>query len=192
MLYKDNIIVIGASTGGPKVLFDIFSKLPPVNAAVLIVQHIIPRYDANFAACLNSMTNMKVVLAGDGNILEKGTVFVAPAGVHLSLEQNTYITLLQGKKVNYCCPSIDVAMKSLVKTGTGTIVGIVLTGMGKDGAHGITHIKKIGGLTIAQDKASSVIYGMPMEARSTGNVDYVLSAGDIGQKLVELVGPACP
>jgi two-component system chemotaxis response regulator CheB len=83
-------------------------------------------------------------------------------------------------------------MKSLVKTGTGTIVGIVLTGMGKDGAHGITHIKKIGGLTIAQDKASSVIYGMPMEARSTGNVDYVLSAGDIGQKLVELVGPACP
>jgi two-component system chemotaxis response regulator CheB len=192
MLYKDNIIVIGASTGGPKVLFEIFSKLPPVNAAVLIVQHIIPRYDANFAACLNSMANMKVVLAGDGNVLEKGTVFVAPAGVHLSLEQNTYITLLQGKKVNYCCPSIDVAMKSLVKTGTGTIVGIVLTGMGKDGAHGITHIKKIGGLTIAQDKASSVIYGMPMEARATGNIDYVLSASDIGQKLVELVGPACP
>jgi two-component system chemotaxis response regulator CheB len=192
MLYKDNIIVIGASTGGPKVLFEIFSKLPPVNAAVLIVQHIIPRYDANFAACLNSTTNMKVVLAGDGNVLEKGTVFVAPAGVHLSLEQNTYITLLQGKKVNYCCPSIDVAMKSLVKPGTGTIVGIVLTGMGKDGAHGITHIKKIGGLTIAQDKASSVIYGMPMEARATGNVDYVLSAGDIGQKLVELVGSACP
>jgi two-component system chemotaxis response regulator CheB len=187
MLYRDNIIVIGASTGGPKVLFNIFSKLPPVNAAVIIVQHIIPKYDMNFAACLNSVTKMNVLLAGDGNVLKKGSVFVAPAGVHLSLEHNTRIKLVHGEKVNYCCPSIDVAMKSLVHTGTGKIVGVVLTGMGKDGAHGITHIKKINGVTIAQDKKSSVIYSMPMEAQNTGNVDFVLSADAIGRKLVELV-----
>jgi two-component system chemotaxis response regulator CheB len=190
MLFQDNIIMIGASTGGPKVLFDIFSKLPPVHAAVIIVQHILPKYDTNFTACLNSASSMNVVLAGDGDFLETGSVFVAPAGVHLSLEQNTRIKLLPGQKVNYCCPSIDVAMNSLEETGTGKIVGVVLTGMGRDGASGITHIKKIKGVTIAQDKKSSVIYGMPMEAQNTGNVDFVLSAADIGHKLVELVGDA--
>jgi two-component system chemotaxis response regulator CheB len=192
MLYKDNIIVIGASTGGPKVLFDIFSKLAPVHAAVIIIQHILPKYDSNFVACLNGVTKMNVALARDGSSLETGTIFVAPAGLHLCLEQNTRIKLLHGEKVNYCCPSIDVAMKSLVHTGSGKIVGIVLTGMGNDGSRGITHIKKIHGVTIAQDKKSSVIYGMPMQAQNTGDVDFVLSSCDIGQKLIELVGPARP
>jgi len=188
MLYDGNIIVIGASTGGPAVLFDMFSRVPPVHAAVIIVQHILPRYDANFAACLNSVAKMNVVLPGDGRLLESGTIYVAPAGAHLTLENNTRIRLIQGGQVNFCCPSVDVTMESLVQNGRGTIVGVILTGMGSDGARGICHIKKIKGITIAQDKKTSVIYGMPMEAQKTGNVDFILSIPEIGQKLIELVG----
>ena len=187
-MYSGNIIIIGSSTGGPKVLHSIFSSLPQLNAAIIIVQHILSTVDKSFAERLNSKSSMEVKLSENGNLLEREKVYFAPASIHLKLVNNTKIELCNGEKVNFACPSVDVTMLSVVKHRAGKLVGVVLTGMGRDGADGISHIKNLGGITIAQDKKSSAIYSMPMEAYKTGNVDYVLSMEEIGQKLIELVG----
>lgn len=188
-MYYGNIIIIGSSTGGPKVLHDIFSSLPLLNAAVIIVQHIQPIIDKSFAERLNSKSLMDVKLAENGDLLASGKVYFAPAGIHLKLARNKHIELFNGAKVNFARPSIDVTMRSVARHISGKLVGVVLTGMGRDGAEGIIHIKNLGGITIAQDKKSSAIYGMPMEAQKTGSVDFVMPPEKIVEKLIEIVRP---
>lgn len=183
-----NIIVIGASTGGPKVLMEILSALPVLNAALVIVQHMPPEFDRSFAGSLDGKIKMKVELAEGGSFLETGKVSFAPSRLHLRVVHNMRIDVYSGDKVNFVCPSVDVTMKSLSKNRTGKTVGVVLTGMGNDGASGIAHIKDIGGVTIAQDEKTSIVYGMPKMAAATGKVDFILSKDDIGAKLLELVG----
>jgi two-component system chemotaxis response regulator CheB len=183
-----NIIIIGVSTGGPLLLQEIFSSLPVINAAVLIVQHIYPMFDKAISERLNELSVMDVRLAEDGQRITSGTAYVAPSRKYLKLESNERIKLIECNNLDYCRSSINVAMKSLVKHNAGKIVGVVLTGMGTDGAEGITHIKNLGGATIAQDRETSVIYNMPEAAQATGSVDYVLSKEQIGSKLVQLIG----
>ena len=188
MINKEkNIIVIGSSTGGPKLLAKLFSELPPLNAAIIIVQHVPPVFDRRIAERLDRLCSMDVVLAQDGDVLENRKVYFAPASKHLKVHRNNRVMLVEDKKVNCCCPSIDVAMKSIRANKSGGLVGVVLTGMGSDGADGISHIKSLGGITIAQDEASSVIYGMPKAAYNTGKVDFVLHEDDICAKLEEIV-----
>ena len=187
-MYYGNIIVIGASTGGPKVLSQIFSSLPLLNAAVVIVLHIPSSFDKGFAERLNSISSMNIELAENGSLLERGKVYVAPGGIHLKLVNNMRLELFKEEKVNFARPSVDVTMCSTLKNRAGKLVGVLLTGMGRDGADGITHIKNLDGITIAQDKKTSTIFGMPMEAEKTGNVDFMLPTEKIVEKLIWLAG----
>lgn len=180
--------MIGVSTGGPLALKRLFVDLPPLNAAFVIVLHIPPGMDYRIAKSLDAVSAMPVSLAEDGEYLRNGHIYLAPGGFHLKLEGNSRIILEEGQRINFVQPSADVAMKSLLKPlKRGCIVGVILTGMGKDGAEGIRHIKGIGGVTIAQDQESSAIYGMPKAASETGAVDYTVPPDKIGRKLVELL-----
>lgn len=174
-----NIVVIGSSTGGPKLLNEMFREMPVLNAAVVIVQHVPPRFDQAIADRLNELSPMDIKLAASGDVLHNGKGFFAPANSHVRIVNNRVIQLAgrdydKEKLATCCCPSIDVTMKSLCKSTNGKIIGVVLTGMGSDGAEGIVHIKHIGGITLAQDEASCVVFGMPRVAIATRKVDHVL------------------
>jgi len=130
---------------------------------------------------------MEVYIGEDGMCLKNGTIVIAPSEVHLELDHNRTVKLIEGEKVNYVCPAVDVTMKSIQKSPEVNVIGVILTGMGSDGAEGISHIKQLGGMTIAQDEPTSVIYGMPRAAAETGNVDFILSPELIGDKLTQLV-----
>ena len=185
---NNNIVIIGVSTGGPIALKQLFCDLPPSNAAFVIVLHIPPGMDYKIAKSLEAISTMPVALAQDGEYLKAGRIYLAPGGFHLAIEGNSRVILQEGPRVNFVQPSADVAMKSLLKPlRAKRIIGIVLTGMGKDGAEGIRHIKSIGGVTIAQDRDSSAIYGMPRAAVETGAVDFELPPNGIRKKLTELL-----
>lgn len=187
-MVNNNVVMIGVSTGGPVALNRLFTMLPPLDAAFVVVLHIPPGMDYKIARRLADVAAMPVVLAEDGAYLQKGHIYLAPGGFHLKLEGNSRVILEEGARVNYVQPSVDVAMKSLLKPlKSGRIIGVILTGMGKDGAEGIRHVKEIGGATIAQDQESSAIYGMPKAAVETGSVDFVFPPLKIGKKLIELL-----
>ena len=187
-MVKKNLVVIGVSTGGPFTLKELFAELPPLNAAFVIVLHITQQMDYRIAQGLDAVASMPVALAVNGEHLKAGNIYLAPGGYHLKLDGNQKVVLCEGERVNYVQPSVDVTMQSLTRPLSGRLIGIVLTGMGKDGAEGIRHIKKVGGITMAQDQKSSTIYGMPKAAAQTGAVDFVLPPKKIAAKLVELLG----
>jgi two-component system chemotaxis response regulator CheB len=184
----ENIVVIGSSAGGPRVLKWIFKGLPRLNAGVIVVQHMPKFINESLRDSLSSITSMTVRIAVDNSPIERGTVYIAPSEMHLTLADNRILRVCQGDKVNFVCPSADVTMKSLLWDLDMQFVGVVVTGMGKDGADGIAHIKRIGGTTIAQDEKTSSIFGMPKEAIRTGCVDFILPPDDIRAKLIDLVG----
>ena len=183
-----NVVVIGSSAGGPRTLKELFRGLPLLNCSIILVQHMPKFVNDSLTKHLNQLTDMTVEIAKNGENIKRGKVYVAPSEQHLGLINNRIIQLFKGEKVNFVCPSIDVTMKSLKRMPGGKIIGVILTGMGKDGADGISHIKKVGGITIAQDEETSIIYGMPREAFKTGNIDLVLSPGGIKEKLIKLLG----
>ncbi len=183
---SSNLVIVGSSTGGLKILEGIFPRLPVLKAAMVIVQHITPLIDRAFVSSLQRVSSMPVCLAEEGQILQHGTVYLAPGGLHLTLVNNQAVHLAAGEKVNSVCPSIDVAMCSLARPSGSRLAGVILTGMGCDGAAGLEHVKRIGGITIAQDQKTSVIYGMPKAAAETGKVDFILSTERIADKLKEL------
>ena len=184
---RKNVVVIGVSTGGPLTLKRLFSALPPLNATFLVVLHITSDMDYRIAQGIDAVASMPAALARDGEFLKPGNIYLAPGGVHLKLDGNQRVVLCEGPRVNYVQPSVDVAMLSCTRPLSGGLIGIILTGMGKDGAQGLSHIKSIGGTTMAQDQKSSVIYGMPKAALETGAVDFVLPPEGIAAKLVELL-----
>lgn len=187
-MINNNIVMIGVSTGGPIALKRLFAELPPLDAAIVIVLHIPPGMDYKIARGLDSVAAMPVALAVDDEYLRSGKVYLAAGGFHLKLEGNSRVVLEEGPRVNFVQPSVDVAMMSLLKPlKQKRIVGVILTGMGRDGAEGLRHVKLLGGITIAQDQKSSAIYGMPKAAVETGTVDFVLPLEKIGKKLVELL-----
>ena len=187
-MVNNNVVVIGVSTGGPIALKRLFAELPPLDAAIVIILHIPPGMDYKIAQGLDAVASMPVSLAEDGAYLRSGHIYFAPGGFHLKLKGNSQIILEKGERINFVLPSADVTMMSLNRPlKQKKIVGIILTGMGKDGAEGIRHIKSLGGSTIAQDQESSAIYGMPKAAVDTGCVDYVVPLKKIGARLVNLL-----
>jgi two-component system, chemotaxis family, protein-glutamate methylesterase/glutaminase len=182
-----NLVMIGVSTGGPSTLKELFSALPPLNATFVVVLHITAEMDYRIAQGLDAGASMPVALARDGEFLKAGNIYLAPGGFHLKLDGNHRVSLSGGARVNYVQPSVDVAMQSLVRPFAGELIGVILTGMGRDGAEGLRHVKQIGGTTLAQDQKSCVIYGMPKAALETGAVDFVLTPREIAAKLVELL-----
>ena len=183
-----NIVIIGSSAGGPRILKELFIDLPRLNGCFVIVQHM-PKF-VNESLCdnLNQNTEMDVKIACTEEPLLVGSVYIAPSEKHLKLVKNREIMLVKGEKINFACPSIDVTMKSVVEEFDKKIIGIVLSGMGKDGAEGICHIKQIGGITIAQNEETSIIFGMPKEAINTGQIDMVYSTIEIKEFLVKTLG----
>ncbi|MBM3132705.1 MAG: chemotaxis protein CheB [Chloroflexi bacterium] len=182
------IIIVGASTGGPQTVRSLMTRLPVLDACVLIVLHM-PKYiNASVRKSMSAVTPMKVELAADGMALENGLILIAPSETHMVLENNQRVRLVDGKKVNYVRPSIDITMKSVTRDGDVHVIGIVLTGMGSDGAKGISHIKDLGGATFAQDESTCVVYGMPKAAVETGKVDFILPPEEIADKVAEMIG----
>ncbi len=183
----NTLVIIGASTGGPRTLRELLAKLPVLDACLLIIQHLPTHIAPSISKSLQRVTSMPVKLAEHGGPLKSGEILLAPGDIHTELECNQSIRLVEGEKVNFVRPSIDVAMKSLKSEPPCKFIGVILTGMGKDGVAGISHIKQLGGTTIAQDGASSVVFGMPKAAAATGDIDFVLSPERIGDKITELV-----
>lgn len=183
-----SIIIVGSSGGGPRVLKDIFDGLPKLNGAVIIIQHMPKFLNESMRDNFASWLKMDIKIAQDGEAIENGKIYIAPSELHLEIVGNRNIRLYTGEKVHFVCPSIDVAMKSLKWEFGIRHIGIILTGLGLDGAEGITHLKQIGGITIAQSEETCSIYGMPKEAIATGNVDLILTPDEIREWLVELIG----
>ncbi len=185
---KQNIVIIGISTGGPKTLKPFFEGLPILNGSIIVVQHM-PKYiNKSVRETFDSLTEMEVRIACHGENLEPGIVYIAPSEVHMTLFNNKTIQLINSPKVCHVRPAVDIAMKSVKQTTGDNIIGIIMTGMGKDGTEGISHIKSIGGETYAQDEKTSIIWGMPKAAIGTGQIDHVLSPDGIRNKLVSLLG----
>ncbi len=184
-----NLVLLGISTGGPKTLRKLVPNLGRLNAAVVLVQHMPKFINQSVCKTLAESSEMDVYLARDGQKIQTGGFYVAPSEVHLSLSANNSIQLQGGPKVCFVCPSVDVMMKSVTRS-SGKILGVVMTGMGKDGAEGLAHLKSIGAETIAQDEQSSVIWGMPGAAVEMGVADHVLAPEDIAQLIRSRVGVA--
>ncbi len=165
-----------------------FDGLPLLDASIVLVQHMIKCANKSLCETLNSLTAMKVKIACHEESMKPGVVYFAPSEVHLELMNNKIIQLVDGPKVCFVRPAVDVTMKSVIKANGDNITGIIMTGMGKDGTEGLSHIKSIGGVTFAQDENTSVIWGMPKAAINTGKVDYVLSPKDIRNKLISELG----
>lgn len=182
------IVVICASAGGPRILKRIFSGLPRLNCFILIVQHMPKFVNKSFTEHLNAWTEMDAKLAEYGDFVEHGKILVAPTERHIEFIDNYKIRLYEGEKKNFVCPSVDVTMMSLKRMPGVQFFGIILTGMGKDGAEGIQYLKQIDGITVAQEEESCVIYGMAKSAIDTGNIDLILTPEEIRMKLLEWVG----
>jgi len=185
-----DVVAIAASTGGPPALQTLLQKLPPeIDFSILITQHMPKGFTLTLARRLDSICNLRVREAEEGDILEKGTALVAPSGMHMKAEKNrdmARVALGYDPQGTVHRPSADVLFRSVAECWGERAIGVVLTGMGSDGAKGLVRIKQNGGTTIAQDEASSVIYGMPRAAAETGSVDLVLPLSEIAGKLLDL------
>ncbi len=180
-----DLIAIGASTGGPKAVVQILQALPAdFRIPVLIVVHIGEPFGVAFADWLDGQSKSRVKIAVHGQALTRG-VFMAPPARHMIVSHNK-IMLTDGPERHSCKPSVDVLFESLAMEYTGNLGAALLTGMGSDGARGLLAIRRAGGMTIAQDEATSVVYGMPREAVQLGAAQHILPLNDIGPALVNL------
>ena len=185
-----SFIVIGCSTGGPKVLEEIIPALPPdFPAAIGIVQHMPEPFSSVFTKNLDQMSAVKVKIAAHGEPFRSGQILMAPGDANLRVvsRDGTVIALLERlpEKGLGCMPSVDALFSSAARTMADKTLGILLTGMGRDGVKGMAAIKIMGGTTIAQDESSSIVFGMPRAAIESGTVDKVLPSRQIPDLLVD-------
>ncbi|PCR90880.1 chemotaxis-specific protein-glutamate methyltransferase CheB [Natrinema ejinorense] len=183
-------IALGASTGGPKIVERLFERLPAeLGAKLLVVQHMPPGFTERFADRLDSRSAYDVREATDRDRLQPGEAAVAPGNVHLEVAaeigDSLRLRLTDGDRVHGVRPAIDVTMESAAKRVSNGLCGVVLTGMGRDGAAGIEAIKGVGGHTIAQDEATSPVFGIPCQAIETGCVDTIAPAEGIIDAIVD-------
>lgn len=181
-IQKDWIIAIGASTGGTKAIAEILKQMPAESPGIVIVQHIPRLFTAAFAESLNRVSRLDVKEAEEGDEVVPGRVLIAPGGMHMRLKRydnRVVIRLDAGEKVSGHRPSVNVLFDSLCALGGFRKMAILLTGMGRDGAKGMLNLYKKQAVTIAQDEATSVVYGMPHAACRLGGVAKVCALGDI-------------
>jgi len=183
-----NIIAVGASTGGTEAIIEVIKRFPSNAPGVVIVQHMPPVFTKMYAERANKICAMTVREAQNGDRAERGTILIAPGGdQQMYLRQDTkgyYVCLTPGEKVSGHCPSVDALFDSVSKTAGRNAVGVILTGMGADGAKGLTAMKKNGAHTIGQDEDSCVVYGMPMVAYNMGGVTEQLPLSSIGDAVL--------
>jgi len=183
-LRTDQIVAIGASTGGTEVIAEILSSLPADMPGIVIVQHMPEKFTKAFADRVNGMSRLYVKEAEHGERLYRGMALVAPGNRHMLLRHDNtgyYIKINDGPPVNRHRPSVDVIFRSVAQIAGGNALGVILTGMGADGAEGLLEMKEAGAATIAQDEASSVVFGMPREAIRLGAANMIKNISSIIQ-----------
>lgn len=188
----EKVLVIGASTGGTVAIEQILNKLPKDAPPTLIVQHMPPVFTKSFAQRVNGLTEMEVSEAVDNDRLKQGTALIAPGGKHMILNRGArgyYVTIKDGPPVNRHKPSVDVLFRSAANTLGKNAIGVILTGMGDDGARGLKEMRNTGAFTIAQDEDSCVVFGMPKVAIEMGGVEKVLPLSAIAKFVLGMVQP---
>jgi two-component system chemotaxis response regulator CheB len=180
----NKIIVIGASTGGTQAIQTLLESMPPNVNGIVIVQHLPVRFTNDFAQRLNGLFPMNIKEAEDGDRIDQGDVLVAPGGRHLQVAKDPmgyYVQLKDGQPVKHQRPSVDIMFHSVAKTAASDSIGVLLTGMGDDGADGLLAMKQAGAFTVVQDEASSVMFGMPRAAIERGAAKVVVALDDIAK-----------
>ena len=189
-LKLDNLIIaLGASTGGTEATLQVLEQLPADIPGMVITQHMPEGFTQMYAQRLDRLCKMEVKEASDGDQIKRGRVLIAPGGdKHMKIVRvgaNYAVRIFPADKVNGHRPSVDVLFKSVAQTAVGGAVGIILTGMGQDGAYGLLDMKKAGAYTIGQDKESCIVYGMPMVAQNIGAVTVQASCANIPGILIK-------
>jgi two-component system chemotaxis response regulator CheB len=184
----ERIIAIGTSTGGTQALEQVLTCLPRVSPGIAIVQHMPEKFTAAFASRLNSLCQIEVREAKHGDRLLPGLALIAPGGKHMMLKRSGayyYMEVVDGPLVNRHRPSVDVLFRSAAKCAGANVLGMIMTGMGDDGARGLKEMRDAGAATIAQDEASCVVFGMPKEAIRMGGAQRVLPLTDLPRSMLE-------
>ncbi|NUN96012.1 MAG: chemotaxis response regulator protein-glutamate methylesterase [Candidatus Omnitrophica bacterium] len=183
------IVAIGASTGGTQALQEVLTALPANSPGIVIVQHMPERFTRSFADRLNGLCAIEVKEAEDGDTVTPGRALVAPGNMHMLLRRSGAVYRVQVKTGPLVCrqrPSVDVLFRSVAQYAGANAVGVILTGMGKDGALGLKEMKEHGADTVAQDEKSCVVFGMPKEAIAIGAADTIAPLGDMPQLILSL------
>lgn len=186
------VIAIGTSTGGPRALQEVIPVLPQdINGSILVVQHMPPKFTKSLADRLDSLSELHVKEGEDGDKLRRGWCYIAPGGFHMKVakEGNDYVIKLdKGNPIKGLRPSVDVLMESVAKLEGVKKLGVIMTGMGSDGAEGIVKMKRSNSYILVQDEESSTVFGMPKAAIRTNCVDKVVSLNQIADEIIRIVG----
>jgi two-component system chemotaxis response regulator CheB len=184
------VIAIGASTGGTEALKEVLTRMPPNSPGVVVVQHMPANFTTAFAERLNDLCQMKVKEAADNDSVTPGTALIAPGNYHMLLRRSGaryYVEVKDGPRVYHQRPSVDILFKSTAKYAGPNSIGVILTGMGADGAEGLLEMKHAGAKTIAQDEKTCIVFGMPKEAIKLGAADRVVPLGLVTQEILRMV-----
>ena len=190
LVKQNGMIAIGASTGGTEAIATVIKDFPANMPGTVIVQHMPPIFTAMYAARLNSLCAVEVREAKNGDMILPGLVLIAPGDYHMRIKpihNNYMVECIKGKKVNGHCPAVDVLFHSVAEHAGSKAIGVVLTGMGNDGASGLLAIRKAQGRTLGQDEGSSVVYGMPKAAFTIGAVQTQVPLNLMSRKIYALV-----
>lgn len=183
------VIAVGASTGGTEALTTFLKAMPLDTPGIVIVQHMPEKFTTSFAARLNEICKITVKEAANNDSVIRGQALIAPGNYHMLLKRSGaryYVEVKEGPLVNRHRPSVDVLFRSAARYAGANAVGVIMTGMGDDGAKGLLEMKEAGARTIAQDEKSCVVFGMPKEAIKLGGVDKVLPLGEIAPHVIKL------
>lgn len=187
---SNKVIAIGASTGGTEALKAVLTRMPPNSPGILVVQHMPAKFTTAFAERLNGICQITVREAHDNDSVNPGTALIAPGNYHMILRRSGaryYVEVKDGPMVHHQRPSVDILFKSTAQYAGPNSIGVILTGMGADGAEGLLEMKQAGAKTAAQDERSCVVFGMPKEAIKMGAVDTVVSLDQIAEEIVRMV-----
>jgi two-component system chemotaxis response regulator CheB len=184
----ERVVAIGTSTGGTQALEEVLTSLPRVAPGIVVVQHMPEKFTAAFAARLDSVCQVRVKEAANNDRVLQGQVLIAPGGKHMLLRRTGaqyFVEVVDGPLVNRHRPSVDVLFRSVARAAGANALGVIMTGMGDDGAAGMLEMLKAGARTVAQDEASCVVYGMPKEAVKKGAVEKSMPLNQIYREILQ-------
>ena len=187
---SNKLIAIGASTGGTEALKTVLTRMPPNSPGILVVQHMPAKFTTAFAERLNGLCQITVKEAKNNDSVNPGSALIAPGNFHMILRRSGaryYVEIKDGPMVHHQRPAVDVLFKSTARSAGQNSIGVILTGMGSDGAEGLLEMKQAGAKTIAQDERSCVVFGMPKEAIKLGAADKVVPLPQVAEEIVKMV-----
>ena len=186
----DKVVAIGASTGGTEALRVVLTSMPADAPGILVVQHMPAQFTTSFAERLNELSGIRVKEAEDGDSLARGLALIAPGNFHMLLRRSGakyYVQVKSGPMVHHQRPAVDVLFHSVAACARSNAVGVILTGMGSDGAAGLLRMRETGARTVAQDERSCIVFGMPKEAIKVGAVEKVVPLDDVARTVLGMV-----